>query len=235
MSGLFHVGHVAQLHEIQTARVNRGEDGIGMEVEELIVRLTSGGVAGKSDDPRVVSAKGWFDLGAGRELQILKFKDYLATIPEVPALPEAFVGRFGRLVLVEGRLSLTTLCRLARLKFNGNDSTFVPFDPAKAKSGVRWMWCQDGRRNRDRKPTDCRNSFPADEVGLDAVEGVSVYVDDPTVIHGHVLDLPGSVLADNRDDCAYLGNWDVGLRLDWYWDDSASPGCGSASRGELPA
>ena len=28
---------------------------------------------------------------------------------------------------------------------------------------------------------------------------------------------------------------DVGLRLDWYWDDSASPGCGSASRGELPA
>jgi len=50
MSDLFHVGHVAQLHEIQRARLGRNEPGIGPEVEELIRRLTSGGVAGKSDE-----------------------------------------------------------------------------------------------------------------------------------------------------------------------------------------
>src|SRR3989338_1423297 len=42
---LFTIGHVAQLHEIQTARLKAGLPGIGAEVAELIARLTEGGVA----------------------------------------------------------------------------------------------------------------------------------------------------------------------------------------------
>ena len=57
MGQLFNVGHVAELHAIQKARLARGEPGIGLEVEELIRRLTSGSVAGKLTDPREIGSK----------------------------------------------------------------------------------------------------------------------------------------------------------------------------------
>ncbi len=42
----------------------------------------------------------------------------------------------------------------------------------------------------------------------------------------------GSVNARNRDNCAYLGVWNDGPKLNWNWDDNANPIYGSASRGK---
>ena len=61
---------------------------------------------------------------------------------------------------------------------------------------------------------------------------MSVYVDDPTVIHDHYMDLPASVHADLRDYCATLGIWNDKPRLNWHWVGKADPPYGSASRGE---
>ncbi len=55
----------------------------------------------------------------------------------------------------------------------------------------RWMRGQAGRKNRNRRPFDCRKSFAAFEVGMDAVEGVFTYIDDYNVIDGHCMYLVG--------------------------------------------
>lgn len=238
MSSLFHVGHVAQLHEIQEARLRHNQPGIGLEVEELIARLTSGGVAGKSDDPRVVQVKRLWDLGVGRELGIPDFEAYLVTIP---AIPEAFLtedSHFPHLVLVDPRLGLAKLCALGNIAFSGDDNTFVPWDDeCKDPTSPVWIWMQDGRKNRNSSVSDCRTSFAPDECGLTALEGVSSFLQCPTAIeelrnnpNGHAMDLGGSVRRDYRESAAYLCVDDGRAELCWNWDGNANPRYGSASR-----
>lgn len=236
MSFLFHVGHIAQLHEIQAARLKRGEPGIAREVEELIARLTSGGVAGRHSSERERQAKVLWDRGYGREIGIGSFEAYLATIPDAPENPRPDL--FDRLVLVDRRVTLTVSCRLARLKFTGDDNTFEPYDvkTAKKHGDVYWMWCQDGRKNRDKSIYQCRREFQPGEIGLDAYEFVALYTQDPGVIgkpeSPHYIDCSASVLRENRDNTAYGGDWDDDPELLWRSYDCRHPHFGSASRWE---
>ncbi len=80
--GLFDVGHVAKLHEIQAARLSAGQKGIGSEVEELIRRLEMGGV-----NQWRIQAKRLWDRGFGRDpsVKAKNFKAYLAGILQIPA------------------------------------------------------------------------------------------------------------------------------------------------------
>lgn len=238
MSDLFNTGHVAQLHEIQRARLRHGERGIGPEVEELIMRLTSGGVAGASADLRVIRAKRLFDLGLGRELEMVRFEDYLATIPAIPDELLIEDPDFPHLVLVESRIGVTRLCRLGNITFSGDDQTLVPWDERHQDStSPVWIRMQDGRRNRDRKVRDCRVVFAPDELGFTALEGVCSYLELSSVVeelrdnqNGHAMDLPGSVHRDNRD---YMANLRVNKGqaiLHWHWSGHAYPNYGSASR-----
>ena len=55
-------GQIGQLIEI-----DRVGEGIGSTVQELIVRLTSGGVGGKISDLRQAMAKRLWDCGFGRD------------------------------------------------------------------------------------------------------------------------------------------------------------------------
>ena len=237
MSDLFDTGHVAQLHEIQRARLRRGEPGIGPEVEELIRRLTSGGVAGKSDDLRVIGAKRLFDLGVGRELGIVDFEGYLETIPAIPETLLADNPEFPHLVLVEPRIGLARLCRLGGIDFAGDDNTFVPWsDEYRDSASPIWIRVQDGRKNRNRKVSDCRSAFAPLELGPTALQGVSAYLAHPEIVtdlarpDGHAVDLPGSVHRELREDAAYLNVRYGQTRLHWYWYGNASPDYGSASR-----
>ncbi|MFH1099219.1 MAG: hypothetical protein V1723_04885 [Candidatus Uhrbacteria bacterium] len=255
---VFDKGQIGQLIEIDAARIRRGAPGIGSEVHELIVRLTSGGVGVPNPargrkrkgaaklpdrDPRILAQaktlwdKGWaaamLDDDGNPRYRI--FADYLATIPEIPVFPDGYNARFPRLILVDQRIVLTKACQLLGVKYDGNDQAFVPHDPAQAvTTSVYWMRCQDGRIHQNRKPADCRTEFAAhgDEVGLSAFEGLSLYAQHPEVIDGHFVDLPGSFRTDDRGDCAYLRRWGVGVvRLVWSWGDDANPSYGSASRG----
>ncbi len=204
-------------------------------VAELINRLTSGGVGAKSDDPRFVQTKRLWDLGWGRELKMSSFDEYLATVPRVPDPPP--ITTYDRLVLVDRRVSLVTTW-LAGVNFDGDNKTFRPFDKMGARSvGISWIWCNDGRENRGRSPRRCRAEFRNSEFELysfecDAFEGVAIYAQDPGVIKGHYLDLPGSVRAIEPDHIASLGIWDAEPKLYWRCDDSESPIFGAASRWE---
>ena len=235
MSDLFHVGHVAQLHEIQRARLGRNEPGIGPEVEELIRRLTSGGVAGKSGDPRVAQAKRYFDMGVGRELGFADFAKYLETIPEIPEALRADNPEFPYLVLVP-KIGLARLCQLGDIAFAGDDQTFVPWDETyHDPASPVWIRVQDGRRNRNRAISDCRRAFAPGELGLVALQGVSAYLAHPEVVSdiagpdGHAMDLPSSVRREDRERAAYLSVSDGRARLNWRWHAYAGPGFGSAS------
>jgi hypothetical protein len=42
-----------------------------------------------------------------------------------------------------------------------------------------------------------------------------------------------SVNADNRDNCAVLGVWNDGPKLNWNWNDNENPIYGAASAGSF--
>jgi len=240
MSDLFTVAHIAQLHEIQAARLKRGQPGLGSEIEALIARLTSGGVARGAWDIREAQAKRYWDLGVGTALGYPNFAAYLATVPEVPERLEEHGQSFPLLVLVEPRVGLKRLCELANVEFSGGDDTFVAYDERHTEfTKPTWIRIQDGRRNRNRKVSDCRGSFGRRELGLTALQGVCAWcvhgaaeLVDLNGPDGHAMDLPGSVHRGSRGDAAYLHVSDGRAKLRWYWGVIAYPKCGSASRRE---
>jgi hypothetical protein len=239
MSDLFTVDHVAQLQEIQKARLRRNQPGIGPMVEELIRRLTDGGVAGNTKGIRVAQAKRYWDLGVGREFCFASFSDYLGLIPEVPEPLNCVDAAFPILLLVEPRLGLKELCDLAGVGFDGNNRTFVAYDRHHYEFSVpTWIRVQDGWHYRNRAVRDCRKSFGQGEVGLTALQGVCLYVQHPELwvdLNGsesHALDLAGSVLRDLRDSAAYLSMQVGQPKLNGSFDDDASSEYGSASRRE---
>ncbi|TSC71863.1 MAG: hypothetical protein G01um101438_866 [Parcubacteria group bacterium Gr01-1014_38] len=252
---IFGLKQIRQLEEIQKTRLKKEGTGIHEEVQELIQRLTAGGV-GTPDtaDPFLIQTKVLWDFGWGRELGVTTIDAYrksvekegLATKPDRPAgMPE----HLNRLVLWDRRpllekrerreqVSLVKICRLLNVDFSGDDETFIQHEATpEITVPVRWVWCQDGRRNRNRSPKDCRTSFHAPEVGIEALGGLFLFAQDRSVIGGtrgawHVVDLPGSVHRDCPSRCACLLLWSGWPRLRWGWDDDADPGCGSASRWE---
>ncbi|MBU1705880.1 hypothetical protein KKG19_04115 [Patescibacteria group bacterium] len=246
MSDLFTVAHIAQLHEIQKARLRRNQPGLGSEVEELIRRLTDGGVAGQkaarkkgarksgqSDDLRVIQAKRFWDKGFGRELGYEKLENYLATIPEVPEHLKADDPDKPMLVLTEPRLqSIVKTCRLIGVVFNADDQTLEPYDERHATSQApKWVRMHDGRRNHKRKPSTCRDELKNGEFSGTDLAGICCYLHFPDCAREdeHVMDLPGSVLAEYRDGCASLEVWDGRAGLCWRHDDVAISFCGAAS------
>jgi hypothetical protein len=221
--------------------------GIGDEVATLIKRLTDGRSKLNTNDPRSIQTKVLWDKGWGTALEFTSFDSYHDSIVklagEIPERPP--IDYLDKLVLVDRRVQLVDGCRMAGIKFNGSNETFKPYDEkvAKKHGDVYWMWCQDGHRNRNKKPSVCRTEFIVAtggvnrEVGLDEFEFVSIYVQDPTVIgtkeNPHSVDLLGAVHAVNSDDIA-CGGYQFGeLKLYWYWSVYAYPQCGSASRWEF--
>jgi hypothetical protein len=224
----FEIDQINKLREIERARMKRGEPGLRTEIQALIMRLQSGGVGTKSDDPRITQAKRLWDKGFGEKLD-----SFLASIPEIPETLKPHDERFPLLVLVVARLGITKSCRLAGLKYNGATPPFEDFDPKKARTAqVYWMRCQDGRRNRGKSVKACRDSFAKDELGLTTMEGVALYVQNPEVIREHYLDLPSSVSDVGPGGSACLGYWGGEPELYWARRDDEISYYGSASRRE---
>jgi len=233
MSNLFNTGHVAKLDEIQSARLRRGMSGIGLEIEELIRRLESGGVAGKSADIRETQAKRLWDLGYGRELNIPTFETYLATIPEVPASLLADDPELPLLTLDDPRLPLTVRARLAGVRhaeLGYNDGDLVPFDERhKTPAGPYWFRAHNGRSIRNKKPSDCRKACTGKLLSgtADVLIALFTHHKDVAKEDEHIMDGPGSVRREDRACCSYLEVWDGGPRLYGDLVDDAYPRCGS--------
>lgn len=219
-------GQIKQLLEIDHAG-----PGIRTEVQELIKRLTSGGVGVKTDDPRVTQAKRLWDKGFGRELGIDSFEHYLANIPVIPESLLAHDERFPELVLVDAGLGITKICELLGIDFSGDDQTFEDFDPKQARTEqVYWIRLQDGKKNCGKSVQTCRKEFAQDEIGLTFHEGLAFFAQCPESFRKFALDLTGSVTRDGCSSAAYLYWTFARPELSWYFVDDASQDSGAGSR-----
>ena len=208
--GMFNVGHVAKLHEIQAARLSAGQEGIGLEVEEFIRRLEMGGV-----NQWRIQAKRLWDRGFGRDPKVSAkiFKAYLAGIPKIP---EGLVGEDSELALfslADPRPGLLRSCKLLGIQFEElghSDDSVEPFDDRFAiPTTPFWFRHDDGRKNRNRWPDHCRDEVNGDiQVGT-AMEGIFAYAHRTNIVKEdeHIIDLPGSVHRGARGGCAFLGVW----------------------------
>lgn len=229
------MAHLTTKQVKQLCEIDNAGPGIRVEVQELIQRLTSGGVGPQSDDPRFVQAKRLWDKGFGREQKMSSFEEYLATIPEVPEDLEAHDDRFPLLALVDARLGLVMTCVLLGVGFAGDDGTFEDFDPKKARTEkVYWIRAQDGKKNRGKSVRTCRSEFVKDEFGLTAHEGLALFAQNPEIFWYWSMDLTDSVDRESRDRSACLEEFSgrYRYRLGWDWNGHEHPDYGSVSRRE---
>lgn len=204
--------------------------GLRNELQELIRRVTSGGIAGKSDDVRTAQAKKLWDAGFGTALKIDSFSAYLATIPSVPASLVADNPTFPLLILVDPRLGHVKSARLVGLKFaeyGNTDEALVPFDARHTMptDTPYWVRAHDGAVNKNRRPSDVRASLTGNQLAGTADVGIAIWIQMGK--RSHVMDLPGSVHASDRGYCAYLGVWHGGPGLSSVRGVDAFPGYGS--------
>lgn len=182
-------------------------------------------------------------LGAITFKQYLNGTDNLEGIMEIPEFTLEWMEYFEETLLVDGRVlagharsvGLVETCKLAKLRYDGNDMKFVPFDPERVEHGLRWTRFQDGWRNHNRQPSDRRRMFQKFEVGADVMEGIARYVQGESVIHGYYMALLGSVHYSDWGFSAYLGVVKYASTLYWDWHGYYGPVGGSASRGSVPA
>jgi len=240
MSELFGVGHVAQLSEIQNARLRRGMPGIGSHVEDLIARLTSGGVAGRSDDPRIVQAKRLWDLCADGELGAATFDEYLVTIPSIPLCllgGEGRLAEFPYLVLEEPRVPIKRLCEFCGI--DHRDDEFRPaHEPFADPKKPHWLRLNNGRKNLGRKTdqTLLWATVASCEIPLTALQGVCAYLQHSTILvdgspNGSpmIMDLAGSISHEFDDAIAVLARKET-LRLTAARCPTGFPNRGLATR-----
>ncbi len=216
-----------------------------------MAKHVSGGVGGRSDNLRVIQAMRYWDLGIGRRFGCGSFEEYLNgkgrgndKVAPIPEIPEKFLvdGRaYPYLVLVEPRLGVHKLCRLVNIYCDGHDDDrgLVPYnDRHTDPSDPFWTRIQDGHKNHDRAPNECRRTFAKNELGLTALIGICAYLQHEQVLTDfnqgekrcHAMALPGSVCSDDSGECYYLELKQGQAQLFRHFDDLTPPGFGSASR-----
>lgn len=231
----FTIDQIGKLREIERARMKHGGFGLRSDLQALIMRLQSGGVGPKSDDPREIQAKRLWDKGFGREQGFDSFDAYLATIPEIPEAYMAPDDRFPELVLVDARLGLEKTCELLGVDFDYEDQSFEDFDPKKARTD-KVYWIRAKNSEKIRRKSVCVRSVQFTnagcELGLTAHEGVALLAQNPEGFRGCAMDLPGSVMRDDRMSVAFLHWVRERPELFCHFHDHDSSSCGSAFRTE---
>lgn len=212
------IGQIGQLIEIDRAGV-----GIGDHVQELIARLTSGGVAGKMTDTRLTQAKCLWDRGFGCDpsVKVESFGVYLAGIPEIPESLVADDTKLPFLSLCDPRPGMLRACQLLGIQHEElgyHEESSEPFDDRfTLPTAPFWIRHDDGRKNRNRRPDHCRDELVGDVIAGTAMEGIFAYAHHTDIIKEgeYTIDLPRTVHRDDRVGCAYLGVWHgrVELRL----------------------
>lgn len=226
------MAHLTTRQVKQLLEIDSAGPGIRAEVQELISRLTSGGIGPKTDDPREVQAKRLWDKGWGRELDFECFETYLATIPEIPEELKEHDERFPELILVDARVSVRTACNLLGIECCIEAQDLVSDNENRETARVSWMRCQNGRRNAGKSVRTCRDEFATNEFGLTATEGLAFFAQKPDQCRNWCMDLPASVYRSNRVNVAYLFWFSARPKLDWSWGGHESGIVGSASRRE---
>lgn len=173
---------------------------------------------------RVLWKKGW-----GRSLGYATFDAYLASIPEVPAYLSVVDAAFPSLILVDGRLSVWQASLLLGVVVNGNRVTSsLPI--VHERRGIFWMRCQNGQRFAGWSMEAATRASGSEEQGLDAIEGLALLAQQPTLPNALHADLPRTPHAGWYPNGACLGLWRGKLELRWRRTDVADPRCGMGTK-----
>jgi hypothetical protein len=97
---------------------------------------------------------------------------------------------------VDGRLDVEKACGLAGLINTCEELVYVSKSPARSMSGIRWMRCQYTRATPGGSFDEVRMSMNLDEIGLDAIEGIALFVQIPGVLDERSLDLVNAGLKE---------------------------------------
>jgi len=243
-------GQIVELRKLEEAYTKSGSPGFRAKVQELIDRLKAGVDPPDTPAPFLVQSRALWNYGWGWRVDFKKLDEYRKSLeqeglPVTPERPAGMPDHLNRLVLWDQRpflvkkkgkqrVFLEKACRLLRVKLVGGEDNIRQHEATPQVTAlVRWVWCQDGRRNQNRRPSDCRQSFVPPEVGLEAIGGLFLVAQDPTVIRGHSMYLPGSARRDYPSVCLDLV-WVAGSGpcLFLGMGDIAYSECGSASRWE---
>lgn len=145
-------------------------------------------------------------------------KEYIADLPKFRPQPESFKGRFDIPVIVETRIPLKKLVKLAGLRqsrltnfalaFTEEGGGIFHIGQIKDWEGNRFItpdipytaWLTDLRRlyRRGRSPAWVREFLAPDERGGTVYDGVALYLKDPAIINeDRFLACPGSKRIDD--------------------------------------
>ncbi len=184
MGDMFTIGHVAQLHEIQKARLRRNLPGIGKKVEKLISDLTAGGVASPHSIEIERIARRMWDTGLARHTETSSFEGYLASIPPIPYELIEENEEFPLLVLVDYRVFKgKTFGDFARLV--GIAAWHGRFLFRNNIEGIRWIRCQDGTHRRG--SVIAKSSEMESERHMRLEEGMFLALQHPRFLKTHYI------------------------------------------------
>ena len=158
--------------------------------------------------------------------------DYKSSIPDPPER-KLIPGRFCDLILVDRRVTIRQACEGLGVAYTGPD-----FEPPSSMSqnppNVEWMYCQ-ADENFNQNCHECSQTFPSDECGLDCIEGLCLFAQNPLLLVNRCILLARSLpshhvklsqtknrlgkpcLQPNEVGCACLQVKNGQPELTWVW------------------
>ncbi len=220
---------IAALIQTDVQYKQQGRIGVGMEVRALIDALNAQEPVLEASLLRTSQARVLWEAGIGPKTGARTFEQYLRSLPTIPmsVLPEDV--RFPSLVLVDARVSVLDLAELLGVAIKGNEQT-AQMKVLQATGEAYWLRCQTGEKYLGKSVKEAEGVFGSQETTLTATEGLSLLLQQPTVIKDVYLDL-GSTrhdLSDNSTAC--LGMWNGKMELRFRWRDHADPRCQVTSK-----
>ena len=187
--------------------------------------------------PEISLEKEW-----GRQAQILAgyfaqelnltSEQYIATLPQFEPQPENWNGRLDTPVIIETRISPERQLDIVGVYefFDVLKKTaWVQTPGYKILSGPDTAWLDDGRNHMNQASKDVKNSLKEDEVGGKILDGLALFIVNPTILKKRSLDLPDSLVDEKFS--VLLALWGNKPVLSYHLVGETVPSFGSVVRG----
>lgn len=149
-------------------------------------------------------------LGFNREVGKSEFT-YRRMMPQFAPQPQAYIGRFDIPLLVDPRISLKQLHKLAGIHSMSHEEQIV--DVVKVPDVPYAVWTHDGNRYRMHSVKEAISHFQPDELPSPLVEVIALYLQHPEFFQDHGIDATGSVFGMESVPCidTFLGSPELNI------------------------
>lgn len=160
-------------------------------------------------------------------------EEYITSLPKFEPQPDNWKGRFDIPVIVETRVPLKRMVKLAGIFADFGVASIQDWQEGKSKTpkAPYATWLNDGISNLNKSVDTVRKSLKSDERGATVYDGVALYLKNPEILGNHYLDLPGSRVGSGR--APFLLRWGGQPRLRRSLVGDANPRYGSLVAGKL--